>query len=461
MNSFIIDYFVHGSGFASTETRQIFSEKARLQRWLDVEVALAKCQAKLGLIPKAAAAEIEAKAKIDDFDLELLRQTVSRTKHSLVPLTSQLESKVSKGSARYVHLGATTQDIQDTAQSIELKLVIELMCDTLKNGLSILIPLARLHANTTMAGRTHSMPASPITFGLKVATWIDEISRNLERLEAAKERICVAQLFGAVGTSAAFGQKGPELLKLFADQLSLSTPAVSWHTSRDRVAEFTFLLSLVSSTYARVADELRTLNRPEIGEIEVSWKVGEIGSSCMPHKRNPEDCEHIVTLARLARAQVPLSLEAMILEHERDYRGMRLEWPLLMSVSHFTAGAGRIFNELVGRMRINSERMEKNSLEYSHQICVENLMVRLTEKLGRQEAYQLSYSITQEAISKKVNIIDQVLSDPQIRAALTRDEIEAIFDPKQFVGSAETYVNRVVNQAERFLSGYASVKKAA
>jgi adenylosuccinate lyase len=461
MNSFIIDYLIHGSGFASPETRKIFSEEIRLQRWLDVEVALAKCQAKLGLIPDWAADEIEAKAKIENFDFEKLSSETSRTKHSLVPLLNQLESMVSEKASCYIHVGATTQDIQDTAQALELKEVIELMCDVLRNGIQILIPKAREHTNTVMPGRTHSMPASPITFGLKLANWIDELVRNIERLEQAKERICVAQLSGSVGTSAGFGPQGPELLKLFANHLSLAVPNISWHVSRDRIAEFTFLLSMASSIFARAADELRCLNRPEIGEIEVAWKSGEIGSSCMPQKRNPEDCEQIVTLARLTRAQVPLSLEAMILEHERDYRGMRLEWPLIMSVSHYAISAGKIFNELVSRMRINSQRMEKNSFDYRHHICVENLMVSLTTKIGRTRAYELAYVVTQDAISKNLNIVDAVSRDPEICAALTQEEIVDIFNPKNFTGSSTYHINQVLSAAERVLNRRSTVKIAA
>lgn len=450
-NSFIIDYFVHGGNFSSSDSKRIFSELQTLQNWLDVEVALALAQAELNLIPQAAAAEIKSKALIENFDMQSMRDATVKTKHSLMPLINQLENMCSPETATFIHCGATTQDIQDTALALQLREVLDSVRNSTVKTISKLAPIARANEHTLMTGRTHSMTASPITFGLKVASWIDELIRHLERIEQARSRICVAQMFGSVGTMASFKGQGIEVLKHFAARLDLGVPDACWHVSRDRIAEFSTILASITATLARVADELRTLNRPEIREIEMGFQVGEIGSSCMPHKRNPEDAEQIVVLARLSRAQVPLSLEAMILEHERDYRGTRMEWPLVASVSHYAMAALNIFDDMISRLTVNSDRMERNALMNSQFLGVENLMMRLTEKIGRKDAYAISYQIANEALDLNINIKDYVLSSKKIGEFFSESEIAEIFDPTRFVGSVSEIVDRVLQKADRYV----------
>ncbi|MGE4133733.1 MAG: lyase family protein, partial [Bdellovibrionales bacterium] len=310
-----------------------------MQRWLDVEVALATAQEALGIVPIGVAAEMRKHADIRLYNLEHLKERTRVTKHSLMPLLTALESRLSPFACAHLHRGATTQDIQDTALALEMRDIFALMRRKIHETLELLKTLMQSHQFTLMAGRTHSMPASPITLGIKFAGWADELMRDLERLDQAEKRVCVVQLFGAVGTQASFDSRGQDLIKKFAELLGLGVPSTSWHASRDRVAEFTFVLAMVASSLARFADELRTLNRVEIREVIMGFQPGEIGSSCMPHKRNPEDAEQIVVLGRLAKAQVGPMLEAMIVEHERDYRGTRMEWPCVMQAAHYSYNA--------------------------------------------------------------------------------------------------------------------------
>ncbi len=290
-HSHIVDSKTHGGGYAGPVSRRIFCSHCRLQRWLDVEAALALAQADVGVIPPEAALEIAKAARLSAVDLQQIADGVASTGHSLMPLLGALQRNCSPSAREYVHFGATTQDIQDTAQSLEMRDVLdetERALDILLDRLSVLASGTR---NALMVARTHSIPALPTTFGLKVAGWIDELLRHRERLGEARKRILVVQLFGGVGTMAAFGDEAMLLLESFARRLSLDVPLAGWHVSRDRVTEFVSTLAMVTASLARIADEIRTLNRWEIGELEVGWTQQQIGSSTMPHKRNPEGCE--------------------------------------------------------------------------------------------------------------------------------------------------------------------------
>lgn len=277
--SHILDSHFHGGSFCTPFSKQIFSDTSRLQRWLDIEAALAHSQADLHIIPKEAAREISENADIEKLDWEKMQAEMQKSEHSLVPLLRAVQRLCKKDCGQYIHYGATTQDIQDTGQMLAMKSVHNRVKQDVRDLLSSLKLLAQQHRQTVLTGRTHAQAALPITFGLKVANWYDELYRNLERIESSESRIFVTELFGACGTMAAFGGLGIELLEKVSEKLGLFSPNTSWHVARDRVVEFVCHMAILAGCLARIADEIRTLKRPEFGELSFVWHEGVMGSS--------------------------------------------------------------------------------------------------------------------------------------------------------------------------------------
>ncbi|MDP8929495.1 MAG: adenylosuccinate lyase family protein [Actinomycetota bacterium] len=445
----ITDSRFHGDGYATPESRQIFCDVCRLQRWLAVEAALALSQAEVGLIPREAATAIADAADLQRIDLDAVREGFRQTQHSLVALLRALEQACAGEAGEYVHYGATTQDIQDTAQALEMRDVLDVVDRDLRSVLLRLRELALAHRDTLMVGRTHARTALPTAFGLKVACWIDELLRHGERLGALRSRVLVAELFGGVGTMAGFRGRGRRLLRSFADRLGLAAPPVAWHAARDRVAEFVATLAMLTATLARIADEVRTLARPEFGELEEGWARGRVGSSTMPHKRNPEACEQVVVLARLARAGALLGFEAMIQEHERDSRGLRLEWASVADVSHYTLAALAILRGILQGLQVHDDRMAAHAHQAADQICSEALMLALARHIGKQSAYAVVYELSQAAQDHGGSLRTAVARSPEVRAHLDPDELERIFDPGSQLGEAPALVDEVIAQLDR------------
>jgi len=442
----------HRGGYSTADSRRIFCDVCRLQRWLDVEVALATSQAELGMIPGEAATLIARAARIDRLDLAAISAGIATTGHSLVPLLRALEVAAGGYASQFIHHGATTQDIQDTAQSLEFRDVLCVVeCDLLAL-LGRLDALASAHRDQLTVGRTHAQPALPTTFGLKVAGWIDELTRHVVRLREARPRLLAAQLAGGVGTMASFGGQGPALLARFAARLGLVVPDVGWHVVRDRIAEFVYLLALVAASLARAADEIRTLCRPEFAELEERWDPGRLGSSTMPHKRNPELAEQVVVLARLARAQVPLGLECMIVEHERDYRGTRLEWPAVTSVSHCALTALALTRTVVDTITVRCADMEVTARRLGDLACTEALTMVLGEQIGKARAFSLVHRLAQDALDGKRTVREAALASHDLREVLDAATIERVFDPAAYLGSAGELVDGVLAERRRVCS---------
>ncbi|HCW0875428.1 TPA: adenylosuccinate lyase family protein, partial [Pseudomonas aeruginosa] len=256
----------------------------------------------------------------------------------------------------------------------------------------------------------------------------------------------VVQLFGGVGTMAAFGDEAMLLLESFARRLSLDVPLAGWHVSRDRVTEFVSTLAMVTASLARIADEIRTLNRWEIGELEVGWTQQQIGSSTMPHKRNPEGCEQVVVLARLAKAQVLLALDAMILEHERDYRGTRLEWCAVADVSHYALMALSLLTDTIDGLTVHDETMARTANAYSDAICTEAFVFEMAKQLGKSSAYEIIFEITQACQRKRIPMRQALESDPRVGAVMPKETLARLFEPRTHLGMAGTIVDKVLDK---------------
>jgi adenylosuccinate lyase/glutamate dehydrogenase/leucine dehydrogenase len=443
----VVDSSFFGRRYSSAASREAFCDVCRVQRWLDVEAALATAQGELGIIPMAAAEQIVACARSELLDLDLVREQTRTTGHSLVGLLRVFQAVCPGTTGEFVHYGATTQDIQDTAQSLEMRDVLDSLDGVLDSIVAELTALARAHASSPALGRTHAQPALPFTFGLKVAGWLDELLRHRERIDAMRPRVLSAQLFGGVGTLAGFGPDGPALVVRFAERLGLSAPSVCWHVARDRVAEFVTTLSMVAASMARIADEVRVLSRPEFGEMVLGWTYGTVGSSTMPSKRNPELCEQVSVMATLAAAQVGPALAAMRPDHERDSRALRLEWACVADVSHYCLAAGEMVDEVLATIQVDEVRLAANLAEVSEQVITERLMLVLGQCLGKQTAHERVYELSQQARSTGDSLRRLVEADPGLRHVVPTLDLEMIFDPTTYTGHAEALTNRVLLQA--------------
>lgn len=448
--SHILDSDLWSGGFAVREVGAIFADTARLQRWLHVEAALAVAQGELGLIPASAAEHIAANARLELLDLDQIRADRRATGHSLIPLLRALARRCGAPAGDFVHYGATTQDIQDTAQSLEVREV----CHIVERRTRVLIEaaarLAERERDVAMVGRTHGVPALPVTFGLKAASWVDELVRGLERIRDVRRNLPV-EMFGGVGTMAAFGPRGMELVERVAKRLGLVAPLVAWHTQRDRVAELVSAFALVAGALARMASEIILLSRPEIAEVSIAPADGVLSSSTMPHKRNPEECEQIVGLWRLIKPAVAVCLDSMDTVHERDFRGVRLEWAVLPEVSQYLVSALDLAVSVIDRVSTNQTAISQNLAVFGDQLCSERVMFRLSSKLGKERAYAAVTALYERAAREMKPVLTLMEEDPVLCRALPPDERRSLLDPKSYVGLAGPLVDRTLAHAREVI----------
>jgi len=376
--------------------RAVFDEPYRLQSWLDILSALAGAQADLGLIPAEAAAQIAQGARADRLDLDLVAEQTRHTAHSTLGLIKGLQEILPEPAREYVYYGATVQDLTDTWFGLVMRDVGRLVRADLVRAHEAALRLAAEHRDTVMAGRTHGQPGAPITFGFKVATWADELGRHITRLDEGDRRWSVGQLAGAVGVLGFFEPDGVALRRLFCQRLDLHDPVISWTGTRDRVAEFGTVLSMVASTLARIGNEVYRLQRPELGEVSEAVRSSTVGSITMPHKRNPETSEHLDTLARVARAAAGLLVEAMVGAHERDGRAWKTEWFALPEVCLAAGTAATTAADLIGGLVVDAERMRANLDTGGPVWASERVLAELSRRLGKHRAQALM----QQALSR-------------------------------------------------------------
>lgn len=450
--SHIVDSQFYGRRYSTTATRRIFCDHCRFQRWLDIEAALAEAEADLGIIPAEAAARISKAAQVQLLDLGQVQQEIQRTGHSLVGLLRVFQSVCEGDAGEYIHYGATTQDIQDTGQSLEMRDVLDELDLVLRDILVRLVELADTHHATVSLGRTHAQPALPMAFGVKVASWLDEVLRHLERVEAMRSRVLTAQLFGGVGTMAGFGEHALALLEGFAGRLGLSVPLLGWHVARDRIAEFVSTLAMVAGTMGRIADEVRILSRPEFAELEEGWQHGKVGSSTMPHKRNPEACEQAVVLARLTAGLVPTALAAMSGDNERDSRSLRLEWAVLPEAAHYTLSGCEIVRTILNGLIVHTGRMAENVQVVADQVATEGLMLAIGQRIGKQSAHEMVYELSQAA-RRDGSSLRELVRGHEAGGLIDDAELTRIFDPAQYLGQSSQLTRRAVQRAQSWLDG--------
>ena len=427
--------------------KALFSEEARLERLLQVEAALAGAQADLGLLPAAAAKEIARVAVGKKVTVARVNALERETGHDVMSVVLALTEQCSGDAGRYVHLGATSNDILDTATALQLHDAIRILREDLDALVDTLAGLAKKHRNTVMLGRTHGQAATPITFGLKMAVFALEIHRHRERLREAERRIVVGKMSGAVGTGAAFGPKALEIEERVARRLGTACEeASSQVVGRDRHAEFILLLANLAASCEKLCTEVRNLQRTEIGEAaEAFERKRQVGSSTMAHKENPVTSENVCGLARVVRGFVVPALEDVPLWHERDLTNSSAERILIphtcVLVDDILAKTASVYANL----RVYPERMRENLERTRGQVMAEAVMIALVSKgLGRQEAHQVVRDVALEARDKGLHLREVLLRHPRLRGKFTAKEADAVMDPARYTGSAGAIVDRVL-----------------
>ncbi|MFQ6571888.1 adenylosuccinate lyase [Pseudomonas sp. UM16] len=448
MPSHITESRIHGGAYSSPEFAAIFSDTNQVQKWLDVELALALTQAEMGVIPQQAAQEIARVAEVGRFDLEALGKEGMETGHILVPTIRALARLCSNGWGEYVHYGVTTQDILDTGLILQIKQAWSRVLSRLHAIRKHLLTLAQRHKHTPMVARTHGQQALPTTFGYKVAVWIDEIDRHLARFDEARERVLVGNLTGAVGTMAAFSGQGFEIQQRTLAKLGLGAPLTSWHSARDRVLEAAWLLVQVSLTLGRIANEIYHLQRSEIDEVREAARPGQVGSSTMPHKQNPSTVDLISALSRLVRGQMVALTDAAFQLHERDGSAWRIEWAALPELFIY-AGAllTRMEGLLAAGLEVREERMRANLELFGGLILSERVMLALATQFGKQTAHELVHEVSRESRRSGISFRDALLNDQRLQGCFTVQALEDLLNPATYTGLATQMVDRVAGIA--------------
>lgn len=451
MGSAIYDSVLFRDLFGTEQMRKVFSEENLVQKWLDVEAAIARAEAKLGIVPEEAAREITKKADVKYMDLEAMGQEIKATSHPIVPLVRQLAKACDDNHGQYVHWGATTQDIMDTANVLQLKEVCQIIKSDIEMIQKKLLTLVEEHRETVMAGRTHGQHALPITFGYKAAVWLEEMNRHAERLEQLMPRLLIGQYSGAVGTLASIKEKGLELQELVMEELGLGLPTISWHASRDNFVEFASFLGMITGTVGKIANEIVHLQKTEFGELEEPFQMGKVGSSTMPHKRNPSKTQNIVTVSRLIRQDIPVFFEAMIHQHERDMISWQMEWEALPEICLLASSALSSTITVLDDLTVNADRMKENLDLTNGLIISEAIMVQLGEVIGRQVAHDTVYEACMKAYEEKVPLKEYLKRNEEITKYLTDEDLDKLFDIQKYIGYSVEYADRVAAKTKQLL----------
>lgn len=436
-----------GSLFGSDGAAEMFGDRGRLQGMLDFEAALAAVQGRLGVIPASAAPAIAAKAHSKLFDLDDLARATRLAGNPAIPMVKRLTALVGADdadAARFVHWGATSQDAMDTGLVLQLRAFVGLLEGELARLAAALIALARSHRATPMVGRTWLQHALPITFGLKVAGWLDAIERHRQRLSELKPRLLVLQLGGAAGTLASLGGRGREVAQALGDELHLGVPDLPWHGARDRVTECAAYLGLITGTLGKMARDWSLMMQTEVGEVLEPGGPGRGGSSTMPHKRNPVAAAAVLAAATRAPPLVATLLAAMVQEHERGLGGWHAEWETLPELAQLAAGALRWTTETVEGLEVNEARMRSNLNATDGLVLAEAVQMALAAKIGRLQAHDLVESACRQAVEEGRHLKDVLASEPEVAAHLPAADLDRLFDPLNYVGEAIGLVDQML-----------------
>jgi 3-carboxy-cis,cis-muconate cycloisomerase len=431
--------------FGTPPMRAIFDDRAYVARCIDAETALARAQAKAGLIPAAAAAEITERASIERIDFDALRAETEIVGYPILGLVRQL-SAMCGDAGRYVHWGATTQDIMDTATILQCKQAVALIESQLNDTRRALRHLAETHANTVTAGRSHLQHALPVTFGFRAAVWLSALNRHAERLQQAKQRTLMVELGGAAGTLASLGD--PDLALTvranLAAELELTDPKITWHVARDGLAELVSLLAAIGGSLGKIAYDVMLMASNEFGELAEPFVEGRGASSTMPQKRNPISSELMLAAAKMLRERAALMLDAMVQDFERATGPWHLEWSAVPESFLLASSSLGQAAFMLNGLTVDRERMRANLDLTGGLIVAEAVMMGLAPEIGRQQAHDLVYDACREAIEHRRTLYAVLCEDADIVARLGEPRIRALTDPANYLGAAERMALAVV-----------------
>jgi 3-carboxy-cis,cis-muconate cycloisomerase len=433
--------------FTTDRMRAIFSEEARIQGMLDFEAALARAEARAGMIRADTAAVIAAHCHADRFEVAALAQATALAGNPAIPLIAALTAQVAADdteAARYVHWGATSQDVIDTGLILQLRDALDTLDADLARLAAACARLAERTAGLTMAGRTWLQQALPITFGLKAAGWLSAVNRHRERLQQMRPRALVIQLGGAVGTLASFDPVGLEVAEALADDLHLALPEVSWHTHRDRLVEVAATLGSLVGTLGKMARDLALLTQTEVGEAFEPQEPGKGTSSTMPQKRNPVGASVVLAAAVRTPGLVATMLSAMPQEHERGLGGWQAEWETLPTIVRLAAGALWQMAQIAEGLKLDGDRMRANLDMTKGVICAEAVSMALVPMLGKTAAHQIVEEACRQALAQDMSLRAVLAEKPQVTALLSADALDRLCDPRNATGLADQLIQRAL-----------------
>jgi 3-carboxy-cis,cis-muconate cycloisomerase len=448
MASNVLDSILFRDAFGTPEMRAIFDDRELVRKYVEVEVALAKAEARCGVIPVEAAEEIAARCSADTLDFDLLRHETEIVGYPILPLVHQI-SKQAGSSGGYVHWGATTQDIMDTAVVLQIRDAFELIETDINELRRILADMAQRYRTTPMAGRTHLQQALPITFGYKAAIWLNMFDRHAERLAQARPRVLVGQFAGAAGTLASLGDKGLAVQQAMMEELSLGTPDSTWHVARDGFAEAVNLLGLITGSLGKIAYDVMLMASNEFGELYEPFVKGRGASSTMPQKRNPISSELMLACAKGVRQQAGLMLDAMVQDLERATGPWHAEWIAIPESFILSAGALKQARFMLGGLIVDEAAMAKNLDMTNGLIVAEAVMMGLAPYIGRQDAHDVVYDACRIVNEQGGRLADVLNALPAIASRLEPELIEQLTDPTNYLGMAPQMVDRAVQQSAK------------
>ncbi len=433
--------------FTARDMREVFCDQGRVQAMLDFEAALARAEARVGLIPSSAVAPIAAACDAGLYDFAALGEAIATAGNSAIPLVKALGKQIASSDAeaeRYVHLGATSQDVMDSGLVLQLRQALALIEDQLAQLADSLAAQAQRFATTPLAGRTWLQHATPVTLGMKIAGWLGAVTRSRQRLQQLKPRLLVLQFGGASGTLAALGEQALPIAKALAEELQLTLPEQPWHTQRDRIVEFGAVLGLIAGSLGKFGRDISLLMQTEAAEVFEPGAPGKGGSSTMPHKRNPVGAAVLIGAATRVPGLVSTLFSAMPQEHERSLGLWHAEWETLPEICCLVSGSLQQARLLADGLEVDAARMARNLELTQGLVLAEAVSIVLAQRVGRDTAHHLLEQCCKRAVAEQRHLRAVLADEPQVTAELSGAELDDLLNPAHYLGQAQVWVERAV-----------------
>lgn len=433
--------------FTARDMREVFCDQGRVQAMLDFEAALARAEARVGLIPSSAVAPIAAACDAGLYDFAALGEAIATAGNSAIPLVKALGKQIASSDAeaeRYVHLGATSQDVMDSGLVLQLRQALALIEDQLAQLADSLAAQAQRFAITPLAGRTWLQHATPVTLGMKIAGWLGAVTRSRQRLQQLKPRLLVLQFGGASGTLAALGEHALPIAEALAEELQLTLPEQPWHTQRDRIVEFGAVLGLIAGSLGKFGRDISLLMQTEAAEVFEPAAPGKGGSSTMPHKRNPVGAAVLIGAATRVPGLVSTLFSAMPQEHERSLGLWHAEWETLPEICCLVSGSLQQARLLADGLEVDAARMARNLELTQGLVLAEAVSIVLAQRVGRDTAHHLLEQCCKRAVAEQRHLRAVLADEPQVTAELSGAELDDLLNPARYLGQAQAWVERAV-----------------